>query len=127
MATARQLRHWISWLFLLGAASAAVISANYIPQIIHAFGPDYPRTDTPDLPAFSALFLSHSGLIGPSMYLLVVGEIFGAIVVVRSAVSWESRIHWISLVSLLVYHLVLMTWIAFVLAFFWLPHLKAGI
>jgi hypothetical protein len=127
MTRALLLRNWATWLFFGGATIAALVSASYIPGIMRAFGPAYPSTVISDLPAFTAAFLSVKNLIAPAMYLIVACGIMGAVLTFAFASSRENQMHSLSLVTLMMYHLVVMAWVGFALAYFWLPRIKAGI
>jgi hypothetical protein len=101
MTRALPLRNWATWLFFGGATIAALVSAYYIPGIMHTFGPAYPNTVISDLPAFTAAFLSVKNLIAPAMYLIVACGIIGAVLTLAFASSRESQLHSLSLVTLL--------------------------
>jgi cytochrome bd-type quinol oxidase subunit 2 len=125
--TATRLRQWITWLFFLGGLLAALLTASYIPKIARTYGPQFPESPLAQLPAFSASFISHVAAIVWGLYALVGAAILAAILIARREAGAETRAHEISLVTLVVYHVVLVVWVGFVVAYFWLPKLNAGI
>jgi hypothetical protein len=127
MIPASQIRGWLSWLFFLGSLVAALLSAAYIPRITKAFWLDYPRSLVSELPHYSIQFLGLIPSVPTAIYAGVGVAILVAGLIQRLGASTDSKAHGVSLVALLVYHLLLMLWIGFVVAFFWLPRAKAGI
>ena len=58
---------------------------------------------------------------------MVGAAILAAFLIARREAGAETRAHEISLVTLVVYHVVLVVWVGFVVAYFWLPKVNAGI
>jgi uncharacterized BrkB/YihY/UPF0761 family membrane protein len=106
---------------------AGAISANYIPSIVGTYGSGFPETIVKALPAFTTLFLGFLPFLRTTIYAGISMSIVGAALVQFRGATPQSKAHSLSLITLAMYHLLLMLWVGFVIAFFWLPKAKAAI
>ncbi len=128
VTSARTLRSLITWFLFASAIVVTLMSGQMIGLICDdIYGRGFPASLSPELPAFSQTFLPLVDRLAFVMWITAALAIGAVIWTFRLVSLRETREHVISLVSAVLYYLVLMTWIMFVMAFFVLPRAKSGI
>ncbi len=121
------LRSVATWLLLAGALVSAIMSGQQIASIAALYGMSYPESVSLDVPEFTRAVLPMIEHIAFALGMVAAAAGIGAAAACRFARDRTTREHVVTLISAMVYHLVFMAWGTFVVAFFVLPKLRAGI
>jgi hypothetical protein len=115
------IRRWATWLFFAASLISLVAAGKTASMAIAYFGLDYPRSLTPRLPIATQQLLQHSWLYTAWTTPGAVVAILCAYLIMRRARSQEAAYHYLSLLTLAIYHLAFMAIVFFTLLFFLLP------
>lgn len=121
-----QLRRGTTWLLFVASLVAVFVSYQQIDLFVEMLGVDYPRRLSPELPILTEWLLARFGYLSLLAWGVSLAALAGAGLAIRYVPAGDARLHVVSLITSLVYHLVVMLWAMFTIAFFILPAVKAG-
>ncbi len=124
---AETLRSIATWLLFVGAVLAALMSGQRIDAIALLYGSSYPASASPDMPAFTRAFLPLIDHITLLSWIVVAAAGLAVAAACKLVDDRTTREHVVTLISAILYHVVFTAWAAFVVAYFYLPKLRAGI
>jgi len=114
-------------MFFASALMGVWLSGVFIRSAVDVAGVEFPSRVITPLPAATLFLLDHLPGLPMLLWAVAGAAIVGALLIVRLVPAPADRLHGVALVSLCVYHLLLMLWVFFVTAFLVLPYAKAGI
>ena len=123
----KRFRQVMTWLLFAASLVGVGVSCQWIGMAVYVVGANYPHSVSPALPLLTAWLLGHLSYLFAFGCTVVVGALLGVGLALRFATSSDVRLHIVSLITSLVYHVTVMLWAFFVITFFVLPHARAGI
>jgi hypothetical protein len=115
------VRRWATWLFFAASITALVAAGRTASMAITYFGVDYPRSLTTRLPIATQQLLQYPWLYTAWTTPGAVAAILCAFLIMRRARSQDSAYRYLSLLTLVIYHLAFMVILFFTIIFFLLP------
>ena len=126
MLEAPAIRFWLSWLALSAGVAACFSVGSFVPTFVSEYGVGFPRSLAPVLPVATEWFLAHQSYFSVLPRLLGTVGLLAAVVIARRSTRDVSG-HWIALIGAFLCYAAVMLLMMFVLLFFILPHVRAGL
>jgi hypothetical protein len=122
-----RFRHAVTWLLFVASLVALFVSCKQIKLSVQMLGMDYPRSIFDELPVLTEWFLGNLTYLNVFLWTIALAVLVAVGFIMRFVPAGDVRLHYVSLMTSVVYHFVVMLWATFTLAFFVLPAFKAGI
>jgi branched-subunit amino acid permease len=126
MSRAFTFRRWVTWLFYLSSLIALIGAGEINSMLIGLYGVNYPSTVTSKVPLATQRLLQHPWMYTAWTKPAAVFAVLCTILIFQKSQSREAAYHYLSLLTLALYHLSFMAVSLFAVLFFLFPRL-AGI
>lgn len=119
------LKAILAALLYLGSVVSLVVSAVITPQVLAAYGLDYPATLGPRVPAFTegsfGVLLNSAWLCGG----LAAISVLVLLVALRKASTRDAKLYWTAILAAVNYHVVAGVYTTMIIGYFLLPKLRS--